>query len=202
MAFSCTSEEEPSPVKETVDQSYLDSEAYQQFKEQTTQEQTRSPNQNSELETFIRNRITINAGQALNLPAEIDAEMVESILQKYRKNPPALVEAFGGRKRYYPIAKINRSSLNYDIFMLCEVAAYENCLLMLATSREGRVSDMETIGVFNRSLSYRADSRIKITETRVKAEMTKTVLNPFEQTNTVSEAYQISDMGKIDQIKN
>jgi hypothetical protein len=197
--FSCSKFD----VDEAVDQRYLDTPAYQRFRETSRSETLQSIREKKQLEAFVKRAVKQRgSADSRSIPFVINAAYIDRLLKNEEKETALTTTFSGGRQRIYYLAKAGDNSLGYHFFLLCKVSAYKNCAIGLATMDSGRTVDLDLIAPFKRMLTYDEVPTLKITPQEINIEITTQLRYPIEQQNVYGRRYVISAKGTISEVEN
>lgn len=188
--FSCG---ERAPVNEE----YLDSEDYKQFKKNQQKEYAIRIKTHQSFKNFLTGFVECSGGRELSFPIQFGGEILEmdqgscdTVRNKFNRN--------------FTISYIGYSEWKDIIIrwiLLQKESVYDNAELLAVTYHDNSLIGFQTVGVFRENLQQNFSTEIEVSQhddhLNIKSVMDRGLKYPFEYDNVIQSTFQIDTTGKI-----
>lgn len=189
---SCSDSEDGS-----IDQAYLESEAYRSFEHQVEREREKSIRQHKNFIAFVRKKLEQGKSLKITLPATIDEKQIQALTDSNIIGRSSVQQLLGFEQIYYPIGTAKSHSLGYHFFMTCKVANYKDCLVWFASTKADSLVQVQMLTSYKKTLTYSIVPKINVTASKIGIEMNSSVKYPIRTVDRYTLQYQINTSGEL-----
>lgn len=181
----------------TVDQQYLNSKQYAEFKKRSLHETQQKKRKDLSLQSFLQQFGNCADVQLKSLPIEFDADQVQHLLD----TPKNFCSIETDTREIRFIAESFLSGYTLRWILVAQKTAYQDQELIASTFSDGELRSFTTVGVFKKNLSERITSNIRVQSQdggiRITSTTNRDIIYPIEQANTIVSEYVIDEAGNI-----
>ena len=181
----------------TIDQQYLQSKQYAEFKKRSLHETKQKALKGSSLQSFLQQFGNCADVQLTPLPVEFDADQVQHLLD----TPTKLCSIETDTREIRLIAESFVSGYTLRWILVAQKTAYRDQELIASIFSDGELRSFTTVGVFKKNLAERITSNIRVQAhddgIRITSTTNRDIIYPIEQANTIKSEYVINEAGNI-----
>ena len=181
----------------TIDQKYLESKQYTEFKNRSLHETQQKTRNDVSLHSLLQQFGNCADVELKSLPVEFDADQVQHLLE----TATDLCSIETDTRKIRLIAESFSSGYTLRWILVAQKTAYQDQELIAATFSDGELRSFTTVGVFKKNLSERITSNIRVQSqdggTLIISTTDRDITYPIEQANTIESEYIINEAGNI-----
>lgn len=193
----CTASDE----KPAIDQSYLDSQKFQEFEENTTDEQSFRSDEATAFERVLSKLLIHQDTKKLQLPVQIDSVVIKELVNsstRFELTRFMLNESSKLAYTYYPVGKTQLDRIKILFFIIEKRSVYDDCEFAVATFSDSSVVSVKSLGEFAKNLSSEVQSIVQIDKSlTITSEINRQILYPIPQDYSSNYRYLIEGDGQI-----
>lgn len=188
---------------EAVDQDYLESRQYADFKSSFKQEARRQRNETKSFTNYLQQFSNCEPTVELSPPFQIDDSLLTQLTRQVASS--CLIESY--QKPSYSLSLVAKTpgppSRGYDLYwiLLDRPTVYTNQGLFVATFNQDSLLSYTSVGSYEKDLGKSVSSTIDIiqkeTDLVIRSRTKRHLIYPFKQENTIQETFIVTPKGKI-----
>lgn len=186
--------------QKSVDQDYLRSQQYNEFKKRTMMEARRKGQKPLTLKAFLQQFRNCSNLPLKPLPVHFDGQDISELSQA----APDSCSFNTDLHRFKLIAETFTSNHILRWILLERKTAYRDQELVVSTFRDDELRSFKTVGIYKKNLSERVMSNIHVRpdngNVRILTQTTRNIAYPIEQTNNIETMYDINKLGDISEL--
>lgn len=183
--------------EESIDDDYLDSKQYQQFKEKQAQEYTEYVDDRESLQQLLEALGKCTLSKKWSYPIQFD----DQVLSQVNSSCKSITNKYKSSFSVYPIGYSEFGNVTIRWIKLNKQTGYKDIELWAATYQGDSLISFKSIGVFQDNLSKDVTTNITINNhggyLSISSSMKRGIKYPFEYDNVIESSFRIDTLGTI-----
>lgn len=184
-----------------IDQDYISSSEYEDLEHELEKNKSQNKTEETALKQLILELALNSSGYSRKLPIRLDSISVDSILSRNGKID--IGDKYTGQSsftnnNYYSVLILEEGEIHRVLFLVESKGLYKDIDLLLATTSDSAIVDLESIGSFEKNISEEVYSIIHIeSNSLIRTTVIKNRFYPVNQQNKTNYRYEIGPDGHI-----